>query len=71
MKLIVHGLGRMGLQIARKLSESGHEVIALNRSPEPTAKAVSYGAAAATNMRAKAVTSDRVGMPPAARRMKK
>ena len=51
MKLIVHGLGRMGLQIARKLSESGHEVIALNRSPEPTAKAVSYGAAAATNMK--------------------
>lgn len=50
MKLIVHGLGRMGLQIARKLSESGHEVIALNRSPEPTAKAVSYGASAATDM---------------------
>lgn len=51
MKLIVHGLGRMGLQIARKLSESGHEVIALNRSPEPTAKAVNYGAVAATNMK--------------------
>ena len=49
MKLIVHGLGRMGLQIARKLAESGHEVIALNRSPEPAAKAVSYGAVAAEN----------------------
>ena len=49
MKLIVHGLGRMGLQIARKLAESGHEVIALNRSPEPVARAVSYGVAGAHN----------------------
>lgn len=43
MKLIIHGLGRMGMQIARKLAEGGHQVVALNRSPEPVAEAVSYG----------------------------
>lgn len=43
MKLIVQGLGRMGMQIARKLAESGHMVIALNRSPEPVAEAEGYG----------------------------
>jgi 6-phosphogluconate dehydrogenase len=44
MTIAVQGLGRMGLQIARKLSEGGHRVIALNRSPEPVVQAVSYGA---------------------------
>lgn len=44
MKLIVHGLGRMGMQIARKLQEGGHTVVVLNRSPEPVAEAVSFGA---------------------------
>jgi len=44
MKIAVQGLGRMGLQIARKLSEDGHEVIAHNRSREPIDEAVSYGA---------------------------
>ena len=44
MKIAVHGLGRMGMQIARKLSEDGHEVIAHNRSREPIDEAVSYGA---------------------------
>lgn len=43
MKLVIHGLGRMGMQIARKLAEGGHQVVALNRSPEPVAEAVSYG----------------------------
>lgn len=48
MKIAVHGLGRMGMQIARKLAESGqHEVIAHNRSPEPIDEAVSYGAVGA------------------------
>ncbi|MCA9327573.1 NAD(P)-binding domain-containing protein, partial [Candidatus Saccharibacteria bacterium] len=48
MKIAVHGLGRMGMQIARKLAESGqHEVIAHNRSPEPIDEAVTYGAVAA------------------------
>ncbi len=45
MKIAVHGLGRMGMQIARKLAESGeHTVIAHNRSHEPIEQAVSYGA---------------------------
>lgn len=44
MKIAVQGLGKMGLQIARKLSEDGHEVIAHNRSRGPIDEAVSYGA---------------------------
>ncbi len=48
MKIVIHGLGRMGMQIARKLAESGeHEVIVHNRSHEPIEQAVSYGATAA------------------------
>lgn len=50
MKIIIHGLGRMGMQIARKLSESGdHTVIAHNRSVEPVEEAVSFGAIGATS----------------------
>jgi len=37
----------MGMQIARKLSEGGHEVIAHNRSKAPIDEAVTYGATAA------------------------
>lgn len=44
MKIAVAGLGRMGMQIARKLSEDGHEVIAHNRSRAPVDAAASYGA---------------------------
>jgi 6-phosphogluconate dehydrogenase len=47
MKIAISGLGRMGAQIARKLSEGGHEVIAHNRSHEPIDEAVSHGAQAA------------------------
>lgn len=47
MKIAIAGLGRMGMQISRKLSEAGHEVIAHNRSPEPIQEAVGYGAVAA------------------------
>lgn len=48
MKVAIHGLGRMGGQIAQKLVESGDiEVVAHNRSPEPIDEAVKYGAAAA------------------------
>jgi len=48
MKIAIHGLGRMGMQIARKLAESGeHTVIAHNRSAEPIDEAASYGALAA------------------------
>lgn len=44
MKIAIAGLGRMGMQIARKLAENGHQVIAHNRSPEPVDKAGEYGA---------------------------
>lgn len=47
MKIAVAGLGRMGMQIARKLSEGGHTVIAHNRSKEPIDEAVTFGAVAA------------------------
>lgn len=47
MKIAIQGLGRMGAQIARKLAESGHEVIAHNRSREPIEEAAGYGAKAA------------------------
>jgi 6-phosphogluconate dehydrogenase len=47
MKIAVAGLGRMGMQIARKLAEGGHEVLAQNRSPAKVDEAVTYGATAA------------------------
>lgn len=43
MKIAIQGLGRMGMQIARKLAEAGHEVHALDRSTEPIDEAVSHG----------------------------
>ena len=49
MKIAIQGLGRMGMQIARKLSEDKHEVVVLNRSPEPVQQAVGYGAQAAAD----------------------
>jgi len=47
MKIIVSGLGKMGDQIAHKLSDGGFEVIANNRSPEKIDAAVKYNAKAA------------------------
>jgi 6-phosphogluconate dehydrogenase len=47
MKIAIAGLGRMGMQIARKLSENGHEVIAHNRSKDKIDEAVTFGAQAA------------------------
>lgn len=47
MKIAISGLGRMGGQIARKLHDGGHEVIAHNRSPEKVDEAKAYGAAPA------------------------
>jgi len=44
MKIIISGLGRMGMQIANKLSADGHEVIAHNRSREPIEEAEKNGA---------------------------
>lgn len=47
MKIAISGLGRMGGQIAKKLHEGGHEVVAHNRSAEPVDEAKAYGAIAA------------------------
>ncbi|HET6925108.1 MAG TPA: NAD(P)-binding domain-containing protein, partial [Candidatus Saccharimonadales bacterium] len=44
MKIAVHGLGRMGMQIARKLAESEHTLIAHNRSKDKIDTAATYGA---------------------------
>jgi len=47
MKIAVHGLGKMGMQIAEKLAQDEHQVIAHNRSPEPIDFAKSFGATSA------------------------
>jgi 6-phosphogluconate dehydrogenase len=47
MKIAISGLGRMGGQIAQKLVEGGHEVVAHNRSRGPVDEAVAHGAIAA------------------------
>lgn len=44
MKIAISGLGRMGGQIAKKLQENGHTVVAHNRSPEKVDEAKGYGA---------------------------
>lgn len=44
MKIAIHGLGRMGMQIAHKLSDGGHQVIAHNRSLAKTEEAAEFGA---------------------------
>ena len=43
MYIAVAGLGRMGKQIARKLHEDGHKVIAYNRSKESVDEMKSFG----------------------------
>lgn len=47
MKIAISGLGRMGGQIAKKLAENGHEVVAHNRSADKVDEAKTYGAVAA------------------------
>jgi 6-phosphogluconate dehydrogenase len=45
MKIAIHGLGRMGMQIAHKLADNQHEVIAHNRSLAKVDEAVNtFGA---------------------------
>lgn len=44
MKIAISGLGRMGGQIARKLHDNGHEVVAHNRSDDKVDEAKAYGA---------------------------
>lgn len=49
MKIAIHGLGRMGMQIAHKLSDDSHQVIAHNRSVDKVDEAVSFGAIKTTS----------------------
>ena len=44
MKIAIHGLGRMGMQMVEKLAAGGHEVVAHNRSLEPIEAAKAFGA---------------------------
>ncbi len=44
MKIAISGLGRMGGQIAKKLAENGHTVVAHDRSQDPIDAAAQYGA---------------------------
>ncbi|HEV8516549.1 MAG TPA: decarboxylating 6-phosphogluconate dehydrogenase [Candidatus Limnocylindrales bacterium] len=43
MDLSIVGLGRMGANMARRLHENGHRVVAFNRSPEKTREIVDEG----------------------------
>jgi 6-phosphogluconate dehydrogenase len=36
MKIGMIGLGRMGMNMARRLLQGGHEVVAYNRTPQKT-----------------------------------
>jgi 6-phosphogluconate dehydrogenase len=47
MKLAMIGLGRMGMNMARRLLRGGHEVVAWNRSPDKTDRLVEEGASGA------------------------
>lgn len=44
MKLSMIGLGRMGMNMAKRLLKEGHQVVAYNRSPEKTNQLVEDGA---------------------------
>jgi 6-phosphogluconate dehydrogenase len=50
MKLAMIGLGRMGMNMARRLLRGGHHVVAYNRSPEKTEELVSEGATGAFSL---------------------
>ncbi len=50
MKLAMVGLGRMGMNMARRLLGGGHQVVALNRSPDKTEQLVQEGASAAYSL---------------------
>ena len=50
MKLAMIGLGRMGMNMARRLLGGNHQVVAYNRSPEKTQKLVSEGAIGAFSL---------------------
>ena len=50
MKLAMIGLGRMGMNMAKRLLGGNHQVVAYNRSPEKTQKLVAEGAIGAFSL---------------------
>ncbi len=52
MKLGFIGLGKMGSNMVLRLLETGHEVVAWNRSPEPLKKVLAAGAQSADSLEA-------------------
>jgi len=50
MKLAMIGLGRMGMNMAKRLLKGGHQVVAYNRSPEKTDQLVKQGAIGAYSL---------------------
>ena len=51
MDIGIYGLGRMGGNMATRLAQGGHRVVASNRSPGPVDEAVQHGAVAAYSIR--------------------
>jgi 6-phosphogluconate dehydrogenase len=51
MKLAMIGLGRMGMNMAKRLLKGGHQVVAYNRSPEKTKELVKEGALGAYSLK--------------------
>lgn len=52
MQIAMVGLGRMGMNMARRLVAGGHEVVAFNRTPEKVAQAVAEGAIGVASLEA-------------------
>ncbi len=50
MRLGMIGLGRMGMNMARRLLRDGHEIVAYNRTPDKVAQIAAEGAEGATDI---------------------
>ena len=50
MRIGMIGLGRMGMNMARRLLQGGHEVVAFNRTPEKTRQISTEGAVASLSL---------------------
>ena len=51
MKIGMIGLGRMGMNMARRLIQDGHQIVAYNRTPDKTEELVKDGAVGAFSLR--------------------
>lgn len=51
MRLAMIGLGRMGMNMARRLLRGGHEVVVYNRTPDKTGRLVNEGAVGTYSLR--------------------